>query len=202
MELTPLTTFDAQSDEQAVKSLLPAFRDTRKVDYLVLRSVNFTQPEACVVLGVSPSEYVGWLEYDPEFKDWETRQLRHLQRSIGAEVLRASFMRCVFLQLAVDTQVLKQRLFEPDLMDKQDREDARDAMRRYSAANIQAMEKTLNPDKEDGPGSGKDIHVDLKIHVSEGDAADVVSKRAAARSLLDQFSRNDPKDVIEGELAS
>lgn len=203
VEVTKLAQFDPADEEQAIKSLLPSFDDPRKVDYLVMRSVNFTQAEACAVLEIHNSEYTGWLEYDPEFSDWEKTRLRTLQRNVGAEVLRATFMRCVFLQLAIDTQTLKKRFFDPDKMNKEDREDARDALRRYNASSIQAMERTLDPGKEDGPGTGKDIHVDLKIHVTEGDAQAVVNKRAAARSLLDQFSRGeDPRaNIVDGELA-
>ena len=186
------------SDEEVVKSILPNFSDSRKVDFLVLRSVNFTTEEALKVVKIEKSVYEGWRVYDPVFVEWESVNLRQLQQHLGSEVLRAQFMRCVFLQLAIDSNLLQRRAFEPGTLDGEDRADARAAAKRYTAANIASMMRVLEPVSDNGPGSGKSMKIELTVDLEGSDIDSHIGKKVAARKLLAQFSVN-KTEIIEAD---
>ena len=168
-------------EETLARALLPNFRDPKKTDYLVLRSVCFTHEEALRAIKIPQAYFEGWTTYDEDFRFWANENLRNLQKGIGNAVLRAQFMRNVFLQLHIDQEVLAQRAFERGSMDSDDREDAREAGRRYSASNIASMLRVLEDDKI---GGSKTVRIELEVDVSEGEAEAYLNSRVRAKKLL------------------
>ena len=189
------------SEDKLVETSLPHFDDPRKTDYLVMRAVSFSHEESLRLLNVTGVDYNGWTVYDPTFAYWEGVNLRQLQRNLGAEVMRARFMRCVFLQLSIDSDILTKRAFEVDDMSDADRADAREAGKRYGAGNIAAMLKALEPERDDGPGTGKVIKVDLSVTVSDAEVEAHMARKVGARQLLARFSANSEQFIdVDGKV--
>ena len=191
-----------RADSELVKSSLPSFRDRRKVDFLVLRSVSFTTEEALQMVGVARSDYEGWKVYDQAFKLWEEEKVWELQKHVGSAVLRSRFMRNVFLQLHVDNELLTQRAFDPGSMSGDEREEAREAAKRYNASHVAQMLKVLDEDTVEKDEAT--IKVELKVDVGAGGVESYIARKAAARLLLNKFSKqnlidNDSGTVLEDE---
>lgn len=172
------------SDIEAVKSLFPSFEDSRMTDYLTLRSFNFTHEEGMSALGISNAVWGLWMLI-PEFKNWVNKDLRRLQRSIGAELLRIQFMRNIFLQMHIDAQILHKRAFESDEMTNDERLDARDAAKRYTAQNLQAMLKVV--EEESGDKHGQIVEFKIKVDIGQTEAEEAERRKAQARKLLKDF---------------
>jgi hypothetical protein len=194
--LRQLAVIEPDDAKQAVASKVPAFRDVRKTEYLVLRSVHFSHPESLAILSLNEETYIGWLEKDTMFADWSLgKNLRDLQTRVGEGVLRSRFLRNVFLVSHIDSQLLSKRFFNPGSMSDDERKEAVEAMKRYSAPNIASMLKIL--DHEDMGEAGQRPTVTFQITLEPDQVLSVEHKRAAAAALLQQFTK-DP-GIIEGE---
>lgn len=175
-------------DKAALASRLPAFDNPKKTEYLVLRSVHFTHEEALVMCNTPYGVFQVWKDEDAVFAEWAVhKQLTQLQKNVGVDVLHAKFMRNVFLLLAIDTEVLTKRATNADELTDDERKELKDASNRYSAANINSMLKALEPEREQLGGStsiGK-----LTVIIGDKAVEDHDTAKAAARSLLNQFTR-------------
>lgn len=197
--LENLGAIDPNDALQAAVSGLPQFRDVRKTEYLVLRGVHFSHEEALQVVGINEGQYNVWIEVDDLFNSWASgRSLRELQYSIGPDVLRARFTRNVFLQLQIDNEVLTKRVFAKESMSDEDRKEAFEASKRYSAPNIAALMKVLDRPDEDGKGGGGGNQpVEVKVYLDGKEVVSVEARNAASQKLLEQFTMRD--EVVEAE---
>ncbi len=189
-------TVNSVSDELAtVRNMLPNFTDGRKTEFLVYRAARFSITEALRVLSVTTPTFNDWLQ-DPVFYEWTNKHLFYLQSHIGAEVLKARFMRNAFLTMAIDSDLLSQRAMDPESMTKEDREDARDAAKRYDASKIVQMLKVLDPDLEK-PREVGDVNLELHVNVELSERDSVVEKRAQAKKLLETFTSSARQTIID-----
>jgi hypothetical protein len=196
--LQNLGAIDPNDAVQAAMSGLPAFRDVRKTEYLVLRGVLFSHEEALQVIQVSEDMYNAWISIDDIFNSWATgRSLRQLQYSMGPDVLRARFTRNVFLQMHIDNDLLTKRAFDVESMSEVERKEAAEAAKRYSAPNIAAMMKVLGEGdvESNNTHSGETV---VKVYLDGQEVVSVEAKRAASKALIDQFTQRD--DVVEGDF--
>lgn len=187
MDLEHSLTPAPMDEAEVLKTLLPDFKDHRKVDFLVLRSVNFTTTEALAAMEVPHYEYEHWIAYDEVFKKWALGNVRYIQHHVAAELLRATFMRNVFLQLGIDDKLLKMRAFTPDEMSPYEREEAKEAGKRYTAANVAAMLKVLEMESEKDGRAKEGTKIVVEISGSSEYVEEVTVRRANARKLADQF---------------
>lgn len=186
--------------EAAIDGMVPDFRDSRKKEFLVLRSSNFSITEALMMVGATSQEYNTWKSSDPVFADWAVNHIWELQHSWGTEVLMARFKRCVFLQLSIDSDVLAKRAYDPDSMTPADREDARAAAQRYNAQSIAAMVKIMDPGYNERRPERAPMQVELSVNVGLSDIEQYAERKAQARKLLQTFTDSSHHvDIIDAE---
>lgn len=195
--LQNLGAIDPEDAQQAVASRLPAFHDVRKTEYLVLRSVGFSHAEALQTTEVEPQIYEVWEQRDEDFKYWASTNLRDLQKNLADDILRSRFNRNVFLLLHIDHKLLHDRAFNPDAMTPEDRKDAAEAAKRYTAPNIAAMMKVLGEGGDDGVPTGQK-GVTVKVTVEGSEIVSVEAKIAASEALLKQFTVHE-SEALDGE---
>ncbi len=201
MESTKALSYSVQtntSDAEIVRGLMPVFDDQRKTEFLVLRTC-LSMAEARAVLGVSVAEYNGWRNNDQAFYDWDVNHFHKIRGAIASQVLKARFMRNVFLQLNIDSDLLTARAFAPETMTKEDREESREAGKRYGPQGVATMLKLLESSEDEAAASSVHVEIDIKL---DGDHVEqYTAKKAKARALLDwanQKSIDQAAGTIEG----
>lgn len=193
--LERLKTVQPNDAVTAARARVPAFVDVRKTEYLVLRSVHFTQEQALQMLGIEKAAFEYWVSSDEDFKDWAVGKSFHdLNHKVGEEILRSRFMQNVFLQLNIDQSLLWKRMSDAAGMSELERREAFEASKRYSAPNIATMLKLLEPEHAD---DDRPASVVMQINIDGKAVVTYEGRRAAARNLLDQWTQT--QDDIEGE---
>lgn len=186
-----------QSEVNAIKSLVPDFEDSRMRDYLTLRGFNFSHEEGMKALFVTEGQFSLWLMV-PEFKTWLQRDLRKLQRRFTSELLRAQFMRNAFLTMQIDSQVLAKRAFNPEELTPQEREEVKEASKRYTAQTLAAFERVTD-DENEGREAGQ-YNFSIKVDTGATEVEVHAQKVVKARKLWQNFIQKDPEAmVIDGE---
>lgn len=185
----------APNDEiQALKAAVPRFDNPKKTEYLVLRSVSFSHEECLKLLDSSSAEYSGWLSEADEFGVWAVGSgMLHLQQGVGEGVLRAKFLRNVYMQLHIDSRVMTLKAMELP-MTEDEKLDARDASKRYSAQNIVAMMRALDGDEGEGVTAPQVINI--QIDVDHETAQRYGDKKIMSQHLLEKFTK---KNVVLDE---
>lgn len=191
----------APNDEiQALKAAVPRFDNPKKTEYLVLRSVSFSHEECLKLLDSSSAEYSGWLSEADEFGIWAVGSgMLHLQQGVGEGVLRAKFLRNVFMQLTIDSRVMTKKAMEMPMTDDEQL-DARDASKRYSAQNIVSMMRALDGDQDEKVAPQV---VNIQIDVDHEVAQRYGDKKIMSQHLLEKFTKksvvlDETGRVIEG----
>lgn len=200
LESTQALTYNVKtnlSDAELVKNMFPQFDDPRKAEFLVLRTC-LTIAEARSVVGITIGEYNQWRESDPSFLDWDINHLHRIQGPIAATILKARFMRNVFLTLHIDSELLAERAFMEDGMSKEHREEAAEAKKRYGPQGIAQMLKILD-DSADPEAGNSHVKVELDIKIDGDQVESYGIKKAKARALLDWAAQKHADDAIEGE---
>lgn len=193
--LERLKTVQPTDAVTAARARVPAFVDVRKTEYLVLRSVHFTQEQALKMIGVEQAAFEYWVNSDEDFKDWAVgKSFYELNHKVGEEILRSRFMQNVFLQLNIDQSLLWKRMSDPEGMTELERKEAFESSKRYSAPNIATMLKLLEPEHKD---DDRPATVIMQINVDGQAVVTYEGKRAAARDLLNQWTQS--QEDIEGE---
>lgn len=198
--LQNLGAISANDALQAAVARVPQFADVRKTEYLVLRSVHFSHAEALAVTMVDAGVYDKWLSQDSDFRTWAGgKNFRDLQTRVANDILRSRFLRNVFLQLHIDEDLLQKRAFDPENMTSEERKEAFEASKRYSAPNIAAMLRVLDNDDSDGDDSKAKKVFQLTVETNGGKPT-TEDYRATARMLLDSFTLKESEDFIDGEV--
>lgn len=194
--LSKLGSIDPNDTSKALESRLPVFPDPRKMEYLLLKSLWFSHKEVLRITGMTPFEF-GALCTDKEF-DYYVKGLGALsiRKGVGEDLLKAKFLRNVFVQLQIDAEILWKRLETPNLMTESERIEARASSSRYSAANIAALLRALDTTGEHIEETGTK-KIELNITLDGAVVQSYEGRKAAAKSLLDQFTHSN--DVIDND---
>ena len=176
------------NDASLIAASFPQFDDPRKTDFLVMRTC-MSVAEARHLVGISTNEYNEWRNSDPAFYEWDVNHLWKIRGSIASVVLKARFMRNVFLTMNLDAELLAKSTFTPEDLNKDERDEAKEAKKRYGPAGIATMLKALDGAEEDSTGT-QHIKMELDIKIDDGDVAAYSVKKATARALLEWANRD------------
>ncbi len=187
-QIERLKIIEPNDEIAALKAAVPAFANPKKTEYLVLRSVSFTHDECLRLIDATNQDYSKWLSDGDEFGIWAVGSgMLHLQQGVGEQVLKAKFLRNVFLVMANDSRILSQKE-RGELHTSDEMKEARDASHRYSAQNIVAMMRALDGnvggDEERAPQV-----INIEIQVDPETAQRYGDKKILSQHLLDKFTR-------------
>ena len=182
---------------EIIRSKLPLFKEDIKGEYLTLRACNFSQTEACAMLGIEYKTLQAWRSRDTLFFQWETDHVGQLQSRVADSILQGMFFRCMFLTMKADSQTLEKQVNSPSSMTADEKDWAKDAAKRYKIADYTTFLKALNGDVSDEPRSRGGVNI--QVNVNGAEVEEYNSRAAGNRKVLEQFTRN-RNLVIEGEL--
>lgn len=141
------------------------------------------------LIDASNSDYTKWLSDGDEFGIWAVGSgLLHLQQGVGEQVLKAKFLRNVFLVLSNDSRILGKK-GRGELKTADEMKDARDASHRYSAQNIVSMMRALDGDVGGGVDGQTPQVINIQIEVDSEVAERYGDKKILSQHLLDKFTR-------------
>lgn len=199
MTTNDVLVFDPQDREAALRATLPSFKDPSKTEWLMYRSIGFSDREACRQSGIAPTKIELWRQEDPVFLDWESYKLLDLQRNIGATIVRNKLLRNMFMLMNIDAEVLTKRTYNKEDMTAQDYRELFEAGKRYSPTTIAQVLRLLMP-VETVEEKQQQASVEITVPV-DGDEIDIqIRRRAAARKLLSDFTQyNNATTIIDVE---
>lgn len=188
-QIERLKVIEPNDEIAALKASVPRFANPKKTEYLVLRSVSFSHEECMRLIDASNSDYTKWLSDGDEFGIWAVGSgLLHLQQGVGEQVLKAKFLRNVFLVLSNDSRILGKKE-RGELKTADEMKDAREASHRYSAQNIVSMMRALDGDVGGGVDGQTPQVINIQIEVDSEVAERYGDKKILSQHLLDKFTR-------------
>lgn len=175
-------------DFRAVLSRIPAlFGTSEKATYLALRALGLPSVDACGVLRIKHHTILTWCKNDEFFAEIENNRIIELQRHLGPDLARISFLKNAVLLYAQDGKLIK-RLLEVGLDGLSDREYTylTKVRSQYTPAQILDLEKAVNPERHQEK---------ITVQLTWGDAAQIIEATEATYKELGE------PNLLEGEVA-
>jgi hypothetical protein len=177
---------DPNSLEGMISARLPYFPNPRVMEYVTYRAAGFGIREACQLTGVSQATLNNWRKKYPEFAKVESEQLPDLQRKLGPDVTRLTFLRNFMLALKADEKVLFKAACTIAALTANELDYLKVARRHYSPQDLVALQRAIEPESGGLGGAVPPIVVIMDGEMLVEEAA----RRAAAKVILDRFTAN------------
>jgi hypothetical protein len=189
-DTTELQTFQPDFDEEAPdsESLLMAripllSGSVNKVHYLSWRAMGFEVREACQLSDIKEATVRRWRVEDEDFAEWEGTKLRELQKSISQDILRFDFMRNMRMAMSRDSQILFKAACDLHELTEREYDYLKKIRGYYTPSALIELDRATAPELTDEGA----VMAQLTVKVGANEIKDEHGRRAAARSLLEQF---------------
>ena len=175
-----------ENDFETVKARIPSLWGTSlKATYLALRSLGLTPQQALEGMDYSEDLLNHWKETDPKFIDWERANIRSLQTTLSADLVRIGFMKNMALLVSKDTQIImKSMLLGNEMLSKRDFDYLMKVRGHYTTADLLSLDKVLHPGKH---------NEEIKIVLNWGDQQEVI-EGVQAPYQIEEANPNDYDD--------
>ena len=144
---------DPSGEMSALASRIPKLAggpltSASKEEYLTYRATGFPIRQALALTGINQSTLSRWRKTDSDFAVWETEKLPELQTTMGAEVLKLSFMRNMRLALATDFKVLLKAAISLEALTDRELKVLMRIRGLYAPSDLLTITKALEPASE------------------------------------------------------
>ena len=139
---------NSDGDFDLVLARIPSlFGISDKATYLAFRSLGLNTIQALGVMGL-PEEYIDyWKNTDPNFLEWELRNLRALQSTLSIDITKLNFLRNMALFTAKDASIIRRSITDLNGLSKLEFDYLMKVRTHYTPADLLALEKALEPEK-------------------------------------------------------
>lgn len=180
---------------ELLKERIPDFDNPLKKDYLVCLAVGMTVLEACKKIGIRQDRPRIWRAADAHFAYYEQVELPKNRVKIRRDIAVDLFTKIMYLNMTQDLGLFMRSL--EDLKDLSDNEFdlLKIAKRNYTGDGLAKMLQATDVDDND-PLHGLTLP-NIHVHIDGVEVVTDEAQRAAARSLLSNFTEHGR--IIDGE---
>lgn len=135
-------------DNDEALSMIPSlFGISEKATYLSYRALGLTPVQALQIMDSTELQLEIWKETDPNFLEFESKNINRLQREISAEIIRLGFIKNMALFVAKDATILHKSLGDLNGLTKREYDYLMKIRTHYTPGDLFNLEKALNPAK-------------------------------------------------------